>query len=345
MSRSPVISLRWISPWLCTLILVATPARSERPRSEQEEMERATRPAPAFALPDHWTPGQPVRFPRQLLPYLMRDMGALEGIIPDPADEPAAVLRALATAPERREPAFGGNRMVNDPSHDPPDATQSENTLAAFGRFMVAGWNDSFDPRTPRNFSGFGYSTDGGQTWHDGGILPDATTTDRLFGDPSLTVDQLGNFYYASLYARPDITLGVAVNRGRFENDVLTFEPPVLAAKPGAHDSFDKEWMTTDPKDGTLYMSYTRFFDRCLFSLCARDSSQLLQVGDNCTDLRFAQVRKRRHVGAPLVQPLQQRGLRLIGEHCRVRPAHVHTEIFHSFQYDLRRHSSRRIDD
>jgi len=261
-SRSPVISLRWISPWLCSLILVATPARSERPRSEQEEMERANRPAPAFALPDHWTPGQPVRFPRQLLPYLMRDMGALEGTIHDPDEEPATVLRALGTAPERRERApFGGNRIVNDPTLDPPAATQSENTLAVFGRFMVAGWNDSFDPRTPRNFSGFGYSTDGGQTWHDGGILPDAATNDQLFGDPSLTVDHLGNFYYASLYRRPGITLGVAVNRGRFEHDVLKFEPPVLASMPGAHDSFDKEWITADPWDGTLYMSYTRFFD------------------------------------------------------------------------------------
>jgi hypothetical protein len=244
-------------------LLLATPVRAERPRPEDEEMRRPSRPTPVVAIPQGWRLGQPVRFPRQLLPLLMGEMqGEREGGILEPDAEPASVLQGLGLDPARSlSRSLGGNRLTNDPTGDPPGAMQSENTLAAHGRFLATGWNDSFDPRTPRSFSGYGYSSDGGRTWHDGGILPAAGADDQFYGDPSLTVDGDGNFYYASLYVNPSITFGVSVSRGRFVNDALVFDRPVLAGVPGAHDSFDKEWITVDPEDGTLYVSYTRLFD------------------------------------------------------------------------------------
>ena len=246
-----------------TTLFLASPVHAEKPRFEDEEIHRPARPIPAVAIPQGWTLGQPVRFPRQLLPLLMGEMGGdVEGGIAEPGPEPATVLQGLGLDPARALPrAFGANRLTNDPTGDPPSATQSENTLAAQGRFLVTGWNDSFDPRTPSSFSGYGYSTDGGRTWHDGGILPAAGADDRLYGDPSLTVDGDGNFYYASLILSPSIPFGVSVSRGRFVKDVLAFERPVLASVPGAQDSFDKEWITVDPDDGTLYVTYTHFFD------------------------------------------------------------------------------------
>jgi len=186
----------------------------------------------------------------------------MQGGLPEPDAEPASVLQGLGLDPARSlSRSFGANRLTNDPTGDPPGAMQSENSLAAHGRFLATGWNDSFDPRTPRSFSGYGYSSDGGRTWHDGGILPAAGADDQFFGDPSLTVDADGNFYYASLYVIPSITFGVSVSHGRFVKDALVFDRPVLAGLPGAHDSFDKEWITVDPEDGTLDVSYTRFFD------------------------------------------------------------------------------------
>jgi hypothetical protein len=257
-SPAPLTLLLRLLALLMTLLL-ATPVRAERPRFEDEEMRRPTRPTPAVAMPQGWTLGQPVRFPRQLLPLLM---GEREGGIVEPDDEPASVLKGLGLEPARSlTRSFGANRLTNDPTGDPPGAMQSENTLAAHGRFLATGWNDSFDPRTPRSFSGYGYSSDGGRTWHDGGILPVAGADDQLYGDPSLAVDDDGNFYYASLILNPSINFGVAVNRGRFVRDSLVFDRPVMASLPGVHDSFDKEWITVDPEDGTLYVSYTRFFD------------------------------------------------------------------------------------
>jgi len=258
-----------VLPALC-VFLPATIARAERPRFEVEELNRPERsqPAAAFALPQTWRPGQTVTFPRQLLPMLLLQERDREGGPVEPGDAAATVLQGFGQPLDHdrdHSGPFGGNRLANDPTGDPvtpiANATQSENTIAAHGRFLVAGWNDSFDPGAPRSFSGYGYSVDGGRTWTDGGILPHATATDEMFGDPSLTVDDKGNFYYASLYGRPDITLGVCVHHGRFVNDVLVWDAPVLASMPGRQDSFDKEWLVADPEDGTLYMSYTRFFD------------------------------------------------------------------------------------
>ena len=268
MSRPQGIHRSLAPRWAASLLLLgalvfatsalAAPARGARPRLEDEELERLARPRPTLALPQGWLLGQPVRFPRQLLPLLM---GEREAGISEPEDDPVTVLRGLGNEPEHPvAPAFGGNRIANDVALDPAATTNSENSLAAFGRFMVAGWNDSFDPGGPRSFSGFAYSADGGRTWKDGGILPHGAD-DQVLGDPSITVDAHGNFFYASLYATPTLNLSVAVNRGRFVNDVMVFEPAALAVAAGPADGLDKEWIAVDPDDGTLYISYTRFLD------------------------------------------------------------------------------------
>ena len=141
------------------------------------------------------------------------------------------------------------NTFVNDPCVDPPPpdrarTVQSETEIAVFGKYMAAGWNDSwgFYDRT-QGLSGFGYSTDGGNTWIDGGGLPPrvktqtpAFTGDTYSGDPVLVVDKhdrvftkdsLGNtlpqpirqpagqFYYNSIYFN-GAYFTLSVNRGRF---------------------------------------------------------------------------------------------------------------------------------
>jgi hypothetical protein len=138
----------------------------------------------------------------------------------------------------------GGNTFVNDPCLDPrPEApfptnfqrtVQSEteiavlNTPRSMGKKMVAGYNDSwgfYDNR--QGLSGFAYSTNGGNTWIDGGGLPPRIPSgvpsgtlgsDAYFGDPVLVVHhQSQTFYYSSIYQRPDGFLTLSVNRGHFE--------------------------------------------------------------------------------------------------------------------------------
>lgn len=127
------------------------------------------------------------------------------------------------------------NTFVNDPCLDPNpprrDRTvQSETDIAvlnapgSMGKRMVAGWNDSegFYDRN-RGLSGFGYSTDGGNKWIDGGGLPPllpgaGTIPDRYFGDPVVVVHNgTQKFYYASIYQAPAGYFTLSVNRGSFQ--------------------------------------------------------------------------------------------------------------------------------
>lgn len=134
----------------------------------------------------------------------------------------------------------GGNTFVNDPCLDPPPTApeperrrrtvQSEteiavlNTAGSMGKKMVAGWNDSFGfYDREEGLSGYGYSTNGGNTWIDGGGLPPAvpghtgTNPDRYFGDPVIVVHHASQtFYYASIYQTPQGVFTLSVNRGRF---------------------------------------------------------------------------------------------------------------------------------
>lgn len=158
--------------------------------------------------------------------------------------------------PGRHDSGRGGNTFVNDPCADVPvtltpsnrrAVVQSETEIAVFGKYMVGGWNDSggfYDNR--EGLAGFGYSTNGGNTWIDGGGLPPvlptgapagAPTNDGYFGDPVVVVDDrarvftrdsLGNtlpqpihqaagqFYYNAIYKRTDQLFTLSVNRGRF---------------------------------------------------------------------------------------------------------------------------------
>lgn len=146
-------------------------------------------------------------------------------------------------APGYHQNGRGGNTFVNDPCLDPPSPTrartvQSEDEIAAFGKYMVVGYNDSYGFYDNRQgLSGFSYSVNGGNTWVDGAGLPPVipsgaplgpTGSDHYEGDPVVVVDKsdrnfggtaqaAGEFYYASIYQLPNGTNSLSVNRGRFQ--------------------------------------------------------------------------------------------------------------------------------
>jgi hypothetical protein len=98
------------------------------------------------------------------------------------------------------------NVLVNNPgedSHQTDQTTQSETSVAVHGSNVVVGFNDSQLFLQPfltagSNLSGYAYSKDGGQSFTDGGGLPNPPGEQNL-GDPWLGADRAGNFYYANL--------------------------------------------------------------------------------------------------------------------------------------------------
>lgn len=184
-------------------------------------------------------------------------------------------------------PRVGPNVQVNAPQVGLPDGLlgRSETTVAAAGNgtHLVAGWNDAdgfcgppfgapCPPPPVPGLSGYGYSSDGGLTWTDGGAPPvfDGAMTR---GDPWLDAGGAnGNtFYYANLAvnASDAASRGVIVHRGRFNGntfewyDAAVFDAPKNEATPGA-DFYDKEALVAGENGNkSVYVSVTNFQEIC----------------------------------------------------------------------------------
>ena len=177
-------------------------------------------------------------------------------------------------------PRIGSNVIVNAPQSGPPAGLvgRSETTLTIQGQNIVAGWNDAQGfcgppigfpcaPQSPAGLSGYGYSTDGGQTWTDGGG-PDPFGGVLSRGDPWMDNNGGGTFYYANLVVdqATGADLGVGVWRGGFNgssfswSNVKTFDSANNAADPGA-DLYDKEALASgqNKNKNDAYVTVTNF--------------------------------------------------------------------------------------
>ena len=193
----------------------------------------------------------------------------------------------------------GGNSANVQVSEDQDPAANlrsgaSELTLASTsdGRRLVAGWNDgigfAFAPfgagQPPLGLSGFGFSSDSGRSWTDGGAPPigdrvafgpgtqgrSATGNYVTRGDPWLDEDGRGNFYYANLAVWEDDAAsppaGVSIHRGSFRGGSFSFGDPVLIQSPNyPNDFLDKEALAVDRIGNrtALYVSLTNFEEVC----------------------------------------------------------------------------------
>jgi hypothetical protein len=181
-------------------------------------------------------------------------------------------------------PRIGSNVIVNAPQSGPPAGLvgRSETTLTVHGQNIVAGWNDAQGfcgppfgsvcaPQSPAGLSGYGYSTDGGQTWTDGGG-PDPFGGVLSRGDPWMDNNGAGTFYYANLAVNRTTaaSLGVGVWRGGFNgssfawSDVKTVDSPDNATAPN-DDFYDKEAIVAgkDTNKNDAYVSLTNFQQLC----------------------------------------------------------------------------------
>lgn len=146
------------------------------------------------------------------------------------------------------------NVRVNNPATDRREdqTTQSETSMAVSGSNVAVGFNDSqhsllrFTAGT--NLNGYGYSTDGGQTFSDGGVVPNAPGAINL-GDPWLASARSGTMYYGSLLL--DDVGNVEVGVARSTNGGKAWGAPVpLGRHPNDFYSADKDAITAgrDPR-------------------------------------------------------------------------------------------------
>jgi hypothetical protein len=158
------------------------------------------------------------------------------------------------------------NIRVNNPSEDtnqPDQTTQSETSIAVSGHNVVVGFNDSQSTLlflTPASdLSGLAVSHNGGQTFVDGGALPNATPTIN-FGDPWLASDSAGNFHYSNLVDDPfkgSLLVGVARSTDGGQSWTAPVEVPPPAGVSPIFYSADKDAMTSATSG--LYDSWDDF--------------------------------------------------------------------------------------
>ncbi len=147
------------------------------------------------------------------------------------------------------------NHRANDPAGENTSIVQSEVTIATHGDTVVAGWNDGIGFVVPgETVSGYGYSVDRGVTWVDGGSVPNGANT-AVYGDPTVAVTNDGLWIFVSLdQANPN---GLAINRGRFVNGQLNWNPALKYVDQNAF--LDKEYIEYDGATDRLYMTYMNF--------------------------------------------------------------------------------------
>ena len=161
---------------------------------------------------------------------------------------------------------------------------QSEVSIAAAGPYVVEAWNDGTgffapcgSPNNKEELTGFGFSNNGGASFIDLGGLPNANCGSSIIdGDPSVEVYQVGGktyFYISSIFIPffvPENALSVTACQvvGSGGSATLACGQPIVAAISSDCESFDdftfcsfldKEFLSIDPVNGRLYMSYTEF--------------------------------------------------------------------------------------
>ena len=159
------------------------------------------------------------------------------------------------------------NVRVNDPgedAHSLNQTTQSETSVAISGRRVVVGFNDlqteTVFYSAGASINGVAASTDGGQSFTDGGAVPNAPGFSNL-GDPALTSDAAGNFYYSSVtvdWVNFALAIGVSksTDGGKTWSDAVNVAAPAEARSPLSY-SADKDALTAG--SGGLYDTWDDF--------------------------------------------------------------------------------------
>lgn len=141
-----------------------------------------------------------------------------------------------------------GQNIVGDAANEPSLAVDPTNHNS-----IVIGWRQFNTISSSFRQAGYGYTTDGGQTWTFPGVIEPGV----FRSDPVLDADNNGTFYYNSLTNTPEFFCDVFKSTdGGATWDNGTF------AQGG-----DKQWMTIDKTngqgDGHIYAFWTSSYSVC----------------------------------------------------------------------------------
>ncbi len=172
---------------------------------------------------------------------------------------------ARTAAPLRASGFPPANVRVNDPAGDLAGDGQAEESVGAFGQYVLIEFNDGkgFEPPGTGDLLGYAYSTDGGVSFTDGGSPPKLSGW-RWTSDPVVAVDEAsGAFYVTGLIDFDPFMNGIGVVRGTFSGTTLNWETPKLVVSASYFGvgaaAFDKEWLSVDSDNHNVYVSYTKF--------------------------------------------------------------------------------------
>lgn len=168
-----------------------------------------------------------------------------------------------APAAARSTASIPANVRANSPVGDGASSGQCEEAIGVLGNHVLVAWNDGQGFVTGGDTQGYGWSTDGGATFTDGGdvLHPPGYPQWAWTSDPVVAVNEkTGEFWYCGLADPTTSTNAVAVARGRFTAGVFAFDS-VFIVRSVSNASFflDKQWMAVDTVTGNLYVTNTTF--------------------------------------------------------------------------------------
>jgi hypothetical protein len=141
----------------------------------------------------------------------------------------------------------GTNVQVNQDTSTEPQNETSIEADPSNSQILVGMWNDYFNVNPGQNtVIGYGWTSDGGQTWQSGRVDFSTLPADQSTGDPAVAADSTGIFYMAIL-AYSGSANGILVSRSL--DSGATWQEPVRLDNGG-----DKEYITTDLSNDNVYV-------------------------------------------------------------------------------------------
>ncbi|MDZ4804543.1 MAG: sialidase family protein, partial [Candidatus Eisenbacteria bacterium] len=164
-------------------------------------------------------------------------------------------------------PIGSANVRMNNPSGDGSTEVQSAAQIAASQNRVVACWFDSRGLDTPatappNTLVGYGWSTDYGQTWTDGGNMPRLAADSQVL-NARLTSDGQGGFYLtARITTNLSGTSGTAIGlwKGSFTGSTFAWgTPTLLNSLAGTTETLDNPTIVLASGSAVVYVAWTQY--------------------------------------------------------------------------------------
>lgn len=182
-----------------------------------------------------------------------------------PVAEAGATPRHLAPMAAYNLATVPTNVRCNNPAlqSDAATAGQSEQQICSLGNDVLVAWNDGQGFNTGGDTQGYGYSTDGGATFTDGGDIlhPVGFPAWKWSSDPVVAVNEkTGRFYYCGLASSSSTTNALGVAIGHFTGATFTWDTTYVVRNVSNSTFFlDKEWLAVDSLDNSAVATNTTF--------------------------------------------------------------------------------------